>query len=193
MQISSSKTSSASLLPVHWASLNAFSKKSMVSNPSPTLSPASSAFSSGELGPPLDEPLDKPFALMIVSTSAITGATQVQPQVYRLVQPQYALLCIFMEITKCIFRWPSNVPSDTILDYTVKWVINYSIKSIFFYIFLRFKCSLEWNRMSVLKCSIECLHKFTFSLNLFVHYRALRSAWPCASLSATQLLPQVHL
>ena len=78
----------------------------MVSNPSPTLSPALSAFSSGELGTPLDEPLDKPFALMIVSTSAITGAAQVQPQLHRLVQPQYALLCIFMDIAKCIFRRP---------------------------------------------------------------------------------------
>ena len=43
---------------------------------------------------------------MIVSTSAITGAAQVQPQLHRLVQPQYALLCIFMDIAKCIFRRP---------------------------------------------------------------------------------------
>ena len=130
---------------------------------------------------------------MIVSTSAITGAAQVQPQLHRLVQPQYALLCIFMDIAKCIFRRPWNVPSDTILDYTVKWVVNYSIKFIFFYIVLHFRCSLEWNRRSALKCSIERPRKFTFSLNLFVHSRALRSAWPCASSSATQLLPQVHL
>ena len=132
------------------------------------------------------------YALIIVATSATTGANQVQPQVHPLVQPHTHPLVHLMEIATCILGAPSYVTSVAPIDCTVKWMINCSVKCIFFFTFwCIFMCSLKWNLRCALKCNIKCPLKFTFLLNPFVHSSALTSAQPYSSSSAIQLLPHV--
>ena len=70
--------------------------------------------------------------LMIASTSATTDATQMCT-----CNLKCTLLCIFIEITKCICA-SSSVPSIPLLHCTVRWIINGSAKYNFFHIFVPF-------------------------------------------------------
>ena len=61
---------------------------------------------------------------------------------------------------------PSNVhvPSGSSLDYTVKWIINCSIKCIFFFTFLCiFKCCRNWN----LRCA-QVQYRMPPKVHLFI-------------------------
>ena len=108
-------------------------------------------------------------------------------------QTSSALFSVISNAPSCASLWWSLSASLDILDCTIQWIINCSVKCIFFFTFFCiFICSLKWNLRCALKCDIECHLNFTFLLNHFVHSCALKSAPPCASSSATQLLPQVH-
>ena len=111
-------------------------------------------------------------ALIIASTNAITGATQVQYQVHPFSATSHTAFCAFLwrSISASLGASSTNVQSGAPLDCTVKWILKCHVKCIFFFkcVWIS-KCSLKWNVRCALKCIIECTLKFIFSLNVH-HY-----------------------
>ena len=69
----------------------------------------------------------------------------------------HALFCTFLERSL-----------SASLDSTVKWIINWSLKCIFFFIFLHtFMCTLKWNFRCALKFNSQVLPQVHLFIELF--------------------------